>query len=237
MCHSNHRQYFKPGRERLEGARGQLCRQTEPRTEPSWPLPPLPRACPAVDCLGFAAACSPTATHVLAASHPCALPHPGPFSLQTQFDPTPRRKCLIRDCLAGDLPQGCRARSFSGPGFAPSVRRPRALCGFTRELLVLCPLLSILVAFLQVLAWWARRGDHSTHVCFVRCSSAGRDLLRLPCRRYSPSLAWGERGAPQRPLAKPPLLRGVLCILCSCVYGSKMYNISLLFVADMILYL
>lgn len=52
-----------------------------------------------------------------------------------------------------------------------------------------------------------------------------------------PLLAWGEQGAPQRPLAKPPLLRGVLCILCSCVYGSKMYNISLLFVADMILYL
>ncbi|XP_026720154.1 uncharacterized protein LOC113488924 [Athene cunicularia] len=42
----------------------------------------------------------------------------------------------------------------------------------------------------------------------------------------------GEQHLPKTPLAKPPLLRGVLCILCSCVYGSKMYNISLLFVAD-----
>lgn len=159
-----------------------------------------------------------THTHALAASHPCALPHPGPFSLQTQFDPTPRRKCLIRDCLAGDLPRGCRARSFSGPGFAPSVRRPRALCGFARELLVLCPLLSIPVAFLQVLAWWARRGDHSTHVCFVRCSSAGRDLLRPPCPRYSPSWPGGSGGFLNAPRKAPAPPRRSVYIVFLCIW-------------------
>lgn len=65
------------------------------------------------------------------------------------------------------------------------------------------------------------------------------DFRWLMCCRYNPLRCRGSRegagrgaASPETPSQKPPLLRGVLCILCSCVYGSKMYNIRLLFVAD-----
>lgn len=144
--------------------------------------------------------------------------------------------------------EGGRARSFSqGLASPPGSGDPKHFVG-SREPSppASCPL-SFSPSSSPPSPHGTTGGDtthHSIHARFHRCVPSRRDFWGLRCCRYGPLRrgaggdvrgwggGWQGNSISRNPLAKPPLLQGVLCILCSCVYGSKMYNIRLLFVAD-----